>query len=103
MITFVRTVNIAPGKNHQAISFAHQVTKMVEAKVGNKANIMMPIGGNPGRIGWVASYDTLAAFEAASTKLLPDPDYMKLVESSAAYFMPGSTHDELWYWLPPQS
>ena len=96
MITFVRTAVIAPGKTHEAMTFAHQVTKMVEAKVGIKNTIMMPIGGNPSRIGWVSSYDNLAAFESVAMKLLADADYMKLLESSASYFLPGSLRDELW-------
>ena len=100
MITFVRTASVAPGKTHEAMTFAHQVAKMVEAKVGTKVNIMVPIGGNPARIGWVSSYDKLADFESISIKLMPDPDYTKLVESGAPYFLPGSTHDELWASLP---
>ena len=96
MITFVRTAVIAPGKTHEAMTFAHQVAKMVEAKVGIKVNLMRPIGGNPSRIGWVASYDNLAAFKSVSMKLLSDADYRKLLESSAPYFLPGSLHDELW-------
>ena len=100
MFTFVRTGSHAPGKTHEAMTFAHQVAKMVEAKVGIKNTIMVPIGGNPGRISWVSSYDNLAAFEAASLKLLADADYMKLTESSMPYFMPGSWHDELWYTMP---
>jgi hypothetical protein len=62
---------------------------------------MVPIGGNPSRISWVATYDNLAAFESVWNKLLPDADYTKLVESAAPDFLPGSVHDEMWTWLPP--
>jgi len=96
MITFFRTGTVAPGKTHEAMTFAHQVAKMVEAKVGIKVNTMRPIGGNPSRIGWVASYDNLAAFESTATQLLADADYRKLLESNTPYFLPGSLHDELW-------
>jgi len=96
MITFVRTAVIAPGKTHEAMTFAHEVAKMVEAKVGIKVNLMRPIGGNPSRMDWVASYENLAAFESVSMRLLSDADYRKLLESSASYFLPGSLHDELW-------
>ena len=96
MITFVRTAAIAPGKNHEAMTFAHQVEKMVADKVGTKLNISVPIGGNPNRIAWVSSYDNLAAFESTATKLLADTDYRKLIESSASNFLSGSVHDELW-------
>ena len=101
MITFVRTWTVAPGKAHEAMTFAHEVAKMVEAKVGIKVNVMRPIGGNPSRIGWVASYDNLAAFKSATMKLLSDAGYMKSVESSAPYFLPGSGHDKLWLLVPP--
>jgi hypothetical protein len=101
VITFVRKGTIAWGKTKEAMAFAHQVAKMAEEKVGIKVSIGMPIGGNPGRITWVASYDNLAAFESASTKLVTDVDYMKLTESAAPYFV-GSVHDELWTWLPPE-
>ena len=100
MITFVRTAVIAPGKTHEAMTFAHEVAKMVEAKVGIKDTVMVPIGGNPGRISFVTSYDNLAAFEAASLKLLADPEYMKFTESNMQYFLPGTWHDELWYTMP---
>src|SRR5208283_173528 len=64
------------------------VANVVEAKAGIKLNIMVPIGGNPSRISWVASYDNFAAYESGRNKLLPDADYMKLVESNTPYFLP---------------
>jgi len=100
MITLVRTGTVALGKTREAMAFAHQITKMVEAKAGIKINIGLPIGGNPNRITWVASYDNLTAFESATSKLLTDADYMELTESAAPYFV--SVHDELWTWLPPE-
>jgi hypothetical protein len=103
MITFVRVATIAPGKTHEAMSFAQKVAKLVESKVGTKVDIAVPIGGNPGRITWNSSYDNLAEFESRATKLLSDADYTKLVESSAPYFLPDSTHDELWWRLPREA
>src|SRR5208283_1142343 len=96
MITFARIAAIAPGKRNEAMTFAHQVAKMVADKVGKKVSTSIPIGGNPWRILWVATYDNLAEFDSTSTKLLKDADYVKLLESSASYFIPGSIHDELW-------
>ena len=29
-------------------------------------------------------------------KLLSNPEYMKLSESGASLFLPGSAHDEMW-------
>ena len=75
---------------------------MVEAKVGAKTNIGMPIGGTFGKIAWVSTYDNMAAFESTATKLLSDTEYTNLVESAAPYFLPGSVRDELWTRTPPE-
>ena len=34
--------------------------------------------------------------ETNTRKLMSDPEYMKLAESGASYFLPGSVHDEMW-------
>jgi hypothetical protein len=96
MITFVRTAAIAPGKVAEAVGFAHQVAKHVEKITGLKIGVSMPIGGNPFRIAWVAAEPNLGSVETNNNKLMSDPEYMKLVESSASYFLPGSAHDEMW-------
>jgi hypothetical protein len=96
MITFVRTATIAPGKVVEALTFAHQIAKLVEKITGLKVGVSMPVGGNPFRIAWVAAQPDLAAVEANNNKLLSDPEYMKLTEGSASLFLPGSAHDEMW-------
>ena len=96
MITFVRTAAIAPGKVAEAIGFAHQIAKLVEKITGLKVGVSMPVAGNPFRIAWVAAEPDLASVEANTNKLLSDPEYMKLAESGASYFLPGSAHDEMW-------
>jgi hypothetical protein len=96
MITFVRTATIAPGKIGEALGFAHEVAKLVEKITGLKVGVNMPVGGNPFRIAWVAAEPDLAAVEANNNKLLSNPEYMKLVESSSSLFLPGSAHDEMW-------
>jgi hypothetical protein len=96
MITFVRTATIAPGKVVEALTFAHQIAKLVEKITGLKVGVSMPVGGNPFRIAWVAAQPDLAAVEANNNKMLSDPEYMKLTEGSASLFLPGSAHDEMW-------
>jgi hypothetical protein len=96
MITFVRTASIAPGKVVEAITFAHEIAKLVEKITDLKIGVSMPVGGNPFRIAWVASEPDLASVEANMSKLLSNAEYMKLAESSASYFLPGSAHDEMW-------
>ncbi len=96
MITFVRTVSIAPGKLAEIMEFSHKVVKHVKDKHGLPIQLIMPIGGNPNRIAYVTTYPSLAEFEAASTKLTTDADYQKLVAANAANVIPGSVHDEIW-------
>jgi hypothetical protein len=96
MITFVRTATIAPGKMAEAMGFAHEIAKLVEKITGLKVGVAVPVGGNPFRIAWVAGEPDLAAVESNNAKLLSDPEYMKLVESGASLFLPGSVYDEMW-------
>jgi hypothetical protein len=96
MITFVRTSSIAPGKVGVAIAFAHEIAKLVEKITGSKVGVSIPVGGNPFRIAWVVAQPDLASVEADLSKLLSNAEYMKLVESAASYFLPGSAHDEMW-------
>jgi len=96
MITFVRTVNVAPGKMGEALAFAHQIAKLVEKIIGDKLGVSIPVGGNPFRIAWVAVEPDLATLEANTNKLLSNPEYMKLSEGAASLFLPGSAHDEMW-------
>ena len=46
MLTFFRTAVIAPGKWREAMSYAHKIAKLVEAKVGVKTIVGLPIGQN---------------------------------------------------------
>ncbi len=96
MITFVRTDFIAPGKQAEALAFAHQIAKLVETLTGHKVGVSIPVGGNPFRVAWVVALPDLAALESSMGKLLSNADYMKQVESAASFFLPGTTHDEMW-------
>jgi hypothetical protein len=96
MITFVRTASIAPGKVVEALTFAHQIAKLVEKITGLKVGVNMPVSGNPFRVAWVAAEPDLASVEANNNKLLSNAEYMKAVEGSASLFLPGSAHDEMW-------
>jgi hypothetical protein len=96
MIFFVRTISIAPGKNPDAMAFAHKITKYIKDTFKRDIHISMPIGGNPNRIAFSSRYADLAEFESATTQMMADADYQKLVMGNAANVIPGSTHDEVW-------
>ena len=96
MITFVRTASIAPGKVVDAVRFAHTVAELLKSKFGAQMGVSMPIGGNPNRIAWVSTFASLAELEEGFQKFASDPEYLNLVASGAANFLPGSVHDEIW-------
>ena len=96
MITMIRSAAIAPGKVGDAITFAHKIAKHILDTYGVKLTLSMPIGGNPNRIAWIATYAGVAEWDAFGSKLMSDPDYMAAVAANSATFLPGSIHDELW-------
>lgn len=96
MITFYRSACIAPGKVQAARKFATEISSYIKAKTGVEVGAGVPIGGNPNRIGWSSSYESLAAYEATMAKLLADRKYMGMVARSADLWLPGSVHDEIW-------
>ncbi len=96
MIRFQRSGSIAPGKFTGAMAFARDVAKYVKTATGGDVQVSVPIGGNPSRIGWSAQYQTLAAYDEMSTKLLGDAKYQDLVAKGGEHFVPDTMRDELW-------
>jgi hypothetical protein len=96
MIAIIRSASIAPGKMGNATAFGHQIAKSIKTKHGTTLEVLMPIGGNPGRIAWLARYDSVARWEALTGKLIADKEYMNLILKQAETFLPGSVHDDIW-------
>ena len=96
MITFYRNATIMPGKTPAAIAFAQEIAAYVKKSTGTELRVGIPIGGNPSRIGWSASYESLAALEAQQTKMTADAKYWELVNKASDLFVPGTLHDEMW-------
>jgi hypothetical protein len=96
MIAFNRTASIAPGKMGAAMAFAHEIATYLKTAHGIDLEVMIPIGGNPNRIGWTTRYQDLAALDVMNTKMLTDKKYMELVSKNSDNFIPGSVHDSMW-------
>jgi hypothetical protein len=96
MITHLRSAAIAPGKTGEAITYARSIAKLVKEKYGTAVEILMPIGGNPGRIAWRLNHESMAQWEVLSAKTLTDPEYLGAVAAGSANFLPGSVHDDFW-------
>jgi hypothetical protein len=96
MIIFMRTASIAPGKVMDALSFGHTIAKYIADRHGVKAQVFIPIGGNPNRIGWQVQFAALAEWDDLTVNLLLDPEYAKLIAANSQNLLPGSVHDEFW-------
>jgi len=96
MITMHRSASILPGKLTDAVVFAKQIAAYFKDVTGVEARVVMPIGGNPGRIGWTTRYDNLGAVETVMGKLMADPKYAEVTAKGAEIFIAGSMHDEIW-------
>jgi hypothetical protein len=96
VITISRTASIAPGRTASTIGFAKEIAAYIKQNYGVELEVMMPIGGNPLRIGWVGRYKDLATWEQLTAKGLADSNYMQMVAKGADNFIPGSIHDSIW-------
>ena len=96
MIHFVRTVSIAPGKMAEAMAFAKEIASYSEGLTGFKAEVSVPVTGNPNRIAWHLLLRDLAELEGALNKINADAKFAELSRAGAALLLPGSTLDTLW-------
>ena len=95
MIYVSRTATIAPGKLPAATVFAREVAGYIKTATGVEVKIGMPIGGNPHRISWFSQHESLAAYEATTSKILSDAKYLEIIGKAAEYFVAGSLHDDI--------
>ena len=96
MITFTRSASIAQGKALEALAFGQQITKFIQVKHGTTMEILIPVGGNPYRMAFRTQFESLAQWEAFSTKVFADAAYMAIIAENSTVFLPGSISDEFW-------
>ncbi len=96
MIIFQRSAAIAPGKTGQAVTFAHEIAAKFKDMSSVDLTVVMPIGGNPNRIAWLAHYNDLAHLDEVSGKMMTDEAYQASIASAAGLFIAGSIADQLW-------
>lgn len=97
MITFVRTVTYAAGKYAEIMTLTRLVKKHLADKYGIELRASAPFGGgDPSRVAYSATFDSLAAYEQASLKLLSDQEYLKLLAAYAPHVFTGPMQDQLW-------
>jgi hypothetical protein len=96
MVTFIRTVGIAPGRNDQILALARQTQRLLKSRFGVDLRLQVPIGGHLNRIAFVLTFRDLAELEAMTLKITADPEYRKLSAATARNANPGSGFDEMW-------
>jgi hypothetical protein len=88
--------SIGPFGECDVIAFANQVSKHVKEKYRTTVELLIPIGGNPGRIAFRTSHESMAQWEALTAKLMADPDLQGTIAKNSGNILPGSVHDEMW-------
>jgi hypothetical protein len=96
MIVFSRTAGVEPGMFSAALAFANEIKALIKEINGVEVQVAIQIGGNPNRIAWMSSYESLAAFDAAGLKLLGNPKYQEMLKKTAGMIVPETIVDEIW-------
>ena len=96
MIRFMRTAAIAPGMRVEALAYAKTLSEYWRTQFGAKLEVLVPIGGNPHRIGWRTEYESLADMEAKRARVSADAKYQEMLRSGSGNFIAGSLNDVIW-------
>jgi len=96
MINFSSTASIAPGKTIEARAAANQLAKYIKDRHGTTVEVLVPIGGNPDRVALHGRHESLAQWEAISSKLNADSEFQGMIAKNSSYFLPGTIHQEFW-------
>lgn len=96
MIVFIRTVGIAPGKNASMLAFSNEIVAYIKDAYQLPVEVLLPIGGNPQRIGWTTRHKDLAEYDNLNVRLIGDQKYWEIVNRYVDSFVPGSVDDAIW-------
>lgn len=89
---------VAPGKNHEALEYFHQIVREVKKLSGTDVRLLTQLGGPMGHFVLSSQYETLAAWDQARTKITGDTAFQKLVTQAGkdGLFIPGSVTSAIW-------
>ena len=80
MITWVRTANVHDGKLQEAFAAALKVSSYIDKTFeGVKIQVARNVGGPVFQVHWVATYESLAAFDATSKQIESNEGYRALI------------------------
>jgi hypothetical protein len=103
MIHHRRTVQIAPGRQAEAIALAHEYVAIHKKATGVDVRVSVVTTGTLGRLCFSADYESMGAYEADRAKAEAHPDWIALgakgnqrMRDGTNRVLPGSIHDEFW-------
>ena len=103
MIHFRRSVQIAPGRQADAVARAHEWMAIATAAAGIQGHVSVVTTGTLGRLCWSADYESMGASEVIGAKSNAHPDWIALgakqnqdERDGTAPYVPNTWHDEYW-------
>ena len=103
MIHHRRTVQIAPGRQADAVARAHEWVSIAKAATGVDVRVSVVTTGTLGRLCWSADYESMGASEVIGAKANAHPDWIALqakanqeMRDGTNPFVPNTHHDEFW-------
>jgi hypothetical protein len=98
MITWVRTAEIRDGKRLEAVQWALKTAAYVNETFDLNVTVQSNVSGQLNQLHWVATYESMADFEEASSKIFEDAGYQQLAREATEqqlYF--GSSLNDSFY------
>ena len=103
MIHHRRTVQIAPGRQADAVARAHEWVAIHKQAFGVELRVSVVTTGTLGRLCLSADFESMGAREAAFAKADAHPDWIVLwakvhqeYRDGTAPFVPNTAHEETW-------
>ena len=103
MIHLRRTLQIAPGRQADAVARAHEWAAIHKKATGVDVRVSVVTTGTLGRLCFSVDHESMGASEAAGAKVMAHPDWIALGAKSEQEdrdgidaFVPNTAHDEYW-------
>ena len=91
MIRWIRTAQIAQGKQQEAIQWAKDTREYTKTKFegGAEVKIFLQTLGDLGVMCWMVDFENLAMVELAGQALNADEGYQERLKAASELFLPG--------------
>ena len=103
MIHFRRTLQIAPGRQADAVARAHKDVTLWKEVTGHTFRVSVVTTGTLGRLCYSADYESMVAMEVIVAKVNAHPDWIahqakinQTVRDGTTPYVPNTAHDEYW-------